>query len=330
MAIGSLASPGVRWASAELVAIAAEQRRALEHRDLAPWEAPSTIAGMIADDYVLTPSVVDAVWRLTNHSGTLTGEWYESTLSQLPTAEHYVELLGIVAIMSAMDRMAAALGLDFIPLPEPGPGEPSEAVVPEATVSTHWVPTVPGNGSAAFDSLTAIRDGDKIRLLLSNAQYMKVEQVLGDFDFARGSLVRSQIEFVAARTARGNECFYCATGHAMLLGLSGGLGTGDAIDPSMFVTGAGVPHGGLIARFVEAAHTHGDDLPAARYQLANTLGPEALIEVAAVMGAVHMTNRLTNGTGTPLEAHYIDASAALRSDLRLDELATMRLGRPTP
>jgi len=328
VAIASLSLPGVRWTSTELIAIATEQRRALDHRDLSPWDAPSTIAGVIADDHLLAPTVVDVVWRLTNHSGTLSDDWYEATVSQLPTAEHYVELLGIVAIMSAMDRSGAGFH----------------------TAARARVRTTKRGSRGGGDGLDTLgSDGPRRRFgrVRCSHRYTRRRQdaalaqrrpVHEGRAGARRLRLRPRVAGakpdVAARTARGNECFYCTTGHAMLLGLSGGLGTGETIDPSMFVTGAGVPHGGLIARFVDAATADNDDLPAARDQLAIAVGPEALIEVAAVMGAVHMTNRLTNGTGTPLESHYIDASAALRSDLGLDELPTKRLGkigrRPAP
>ena len=44
----------------------------------------------------LPAAAVNAVWCLTNHPGTLTPEWYAQTVDGLPSAEYYVELVGIV------------------------------------------------------------------------------------------------------------------------------------------------------------------------------------------------------------------------------------------
>lgn len=206
--VEALGEPGVRWTSAELIAIADEQRRALtDDRNLAPWETPSRVDVAATSDHVLPPAAVDAIWRLTNHPHTLTHDWYLGTISGLGTVEHYVELVGIVVTMTAVDRLADALGLGFIALPDRGAGEPSGSVVTEATVTTHWVPTVAGEGANVFEALTVLPDGDKLREMLGAAHFMTKESLF-DMELTRGVLNRSQMELVASRTAHKNGCFY--------------------------------------------------------------------------------------------------------------------------
>ena len=99
--MAELGAPGTWWTGTERVAIAGEVRRAMAHSDLPPWEAPSSIDGMIDDQHPLPTAAVDAVWRITNHSGTLTQDWYDEIVASLASPEHYVELVGIVARMNA-------------------------------------------------------------------------------------------------------------------------------------------------------------------------------------------------------------------------------------
>lgn len=114
----------------------------------------------------------------------------------------------------------------------------------------------------------------------------------------------------------------------MLLGLSGGLGDADTIDSELFITGEGVGEGPLIARFVDAAIVKSNDLENVRAEVVATLGPDAAIDIAAIMADKHMTNRLADGTGTPLEGQFVEMSAPLRAALGFDELPTKRLEAP--
>lgn len=115
----------------------------------------------------------------------------------------------------------------------------------------------------------------------------------------------------------------------MLLGLSG-LNVDGEIDPSALADGAGVPHGKLLVDFVNAtvfavdADAGDQSLSAARDAVADAIGPEALIDVAAVVGNFTMMTRIADGTGTPLDAGTVDVSEQIRADLGLDELTSRR------
>jgi alkylhydroperoxidase family enzyme len=82
------------------------------------------VDGLIFDGYPLPDAVVDVVWRLTNHPGTLTSEWHDSILGRGVEALAYVEVVSIVAQVNCVDRFADALELDRVSMPEAEPGEP--------------------------------------------------------------------------------------------------------------------------------------------------------------------------------------------------------------
>ena len=204
--IEELGSPGTWWTGEERVAIAAEARRAAAS-DLPPWETPSATPGLIDEHHPLPDAAVDAAWRLARHPGTLTEDWYESTVDALPSPEHYVELVGIVAMVTAVDRFCLGLGLDPFPLPDPQPGEPTRREVDGAGRFVHWVPTIGGGGPHVAESLTAVPAVAEAQRRLSDTLYLPIEQLL-DVTWSRGPLDRVQVELIAARTSQKNDCFY--------------------------------------------------------------------------------------------------------------------------
>ena len=206
--IESLGEPGTWWNAAERVAIASEVRRAFEHAHLPPWVPPSGLDGVITETHPLPAGAVDAIWRITNHPGTLTLDWYQDVVERMPSPEHYVELVGIVASVNAVDRFAQILDLDPLPLPEAGPGAPTATLVSGASVTTHWVPTVDARGPNVTAALTAVPADSARRNDLSAAQYVPSDALMDDLDWTRGTLDRRQIELTAAQTSLINECFY--------------------------------------------------------------------------------------------------------------------------
>ena len=205
--VDAIASPGTWWTAVERTAIAAEVRTALGHADRLPWEAPSQIEGMIAPDHELPSAAVDAVWRITNHPGTLTRDWFDSIVAGLASADHYVELVAIVAMVNSIDRLAGYLGLDPIPLQPPAAGDPARERPASVEVSSHWVPTA-GGGPMVLRALSCVPADAAVQRRLAEAQYVTGDALLGDMNWSRGTLDRRQIELVAAHTSMVNECFY--------------------------------------------------------------------------------------------------------------------------
>ena len=63
---------------------------------------------------------------------------------------------------------------------------------------------------------------------------------------------------------------------------------------------SGVPSGREILQFVDAALTGSEKLSPAQSALISSLGPEALVDAAAVIGNFEMMNRVADGTGIPV------------------------------
>lgn len=206
--VQSWAGPGNHWSGAERLAMVNQVRNARAADELPPWIRPTTIDGLIDADEILPDPAVDAVWRLTNHSGTLTEEWYQETVERGLSPEQYVELVSVVATANSLEVFAVAMGLESIPLPGPVEGRPDRVSVSDAEVSTHWVPTTPLRGANVGKALTSVPVAVEAWRRLSDAQYVPPEALLKDLSWSRGALDRMQVELLAARTSLLNECFY--------------------------------------------------------------------------------------------------------------------------
>ncbi len=182
---GRLASPGPTWTGAERVAIGAAAR--------------SEGVG----DPGLPDAAVEAAHRLYHHPASPTSEWVEAVADTLGMA-HYVELVGVVARLAAVDGFHRALGLPLEPLPEVIGGDPTGEIDDRATPGAAWVPMV--GGSSIVGALSMVPPEAAAQEQLHGPMYLTYQQ-MADFDFRRG-LHRSQIELVAARASAINECFY--------------------------------------------------------------------------------------------------------------------------
>jgi len=109
----------------------------------------------------------------------------------------------------------------------------------------------------------------------------------------------------------------------MLLGLSG-LETDHDIRPAELTMGAGVPHGELLVRFVDASFESADALAAVRDECVAALGMETTVDAAAVIANFHMMTRIADGTGTPLDVGTQQMSEEFRESLELNDFATKR------
>jgi hypothetical protein len=110
----------------------------------------------------------------------------------------------------------------------------------------------------------------------------------------------------------------------MLLGLSGSE-TDHDIRPAELSIGAGVPHGELLVRFVDASFESSDALAAVRDECVATLGMDTTVDAAAVIANFHMMTRIADSTGTPLDSFTEQLSGELRDALGLDDLVSTRL-----
>ncbi len=116
----------------------------------------------------------------------------------------------------------------------------------------------------------------------------------------------------------------------MLLGLSGAAAEADVELDAVSGSGhgdGGVASGAVLTAFAERVHAGTVD-DGDRSMLTDAVGEGGLIDAAAVCANFAMMVRIADGTGTPLDGGTVEPSAALRTDLGLDELASRRVAEP--
>ena len=210
-----LSAPGEWWSGAERISIAAETRRAAALIDGLPDPGPGPTN--------LPEAAVYTVQTLIGDLPNLTREWYEQTVSAPGMSDaHYIELLGVVVQVWAIDEIHRALSLPLEPLPEPQAGAPTQRRPAGAADHGSWTPVVMppdldpedadiyGGRPRTANVISALSlVPENVRWLneLRAAQYMSWEQTM-HFDPASRALSQPQFELLAARTSALNECFY--------------------------------------------------------------------------------------------------------------------------
>lgn len=187
---GRMSAAGTWWTGAGRVAIAAEARAAVAGN-------PSTGA--------LDPAATEATRRVATQACTIRRFDLERWEADGLDGFTFVEVVGVVSRLMALDVAAFGLGRDQASLPEPEPGEPSRQRPDDAAITTGWAPTVgPAN---APSTLTAVPPESDAMFDVHGVLYATMKQ-MGDIRLERNGLSRPQIELVAARTSRLNDCFY--------------------------------------------------------------------------------------------------------------------------
>lgn len=219
-----LASPGTWWSGEERLAIAAESRRA-HHCALcrARKEAlsPYTVEGAHEARGGLSEAAVEATHRITTDAGRLTRKWLDGLLAQGLTEERYVEIVGVVAVITALDTLDLSLGLPQRALPAALPGEPTRRRPAGARRDLAWVSTVAPEDLRPGDvDPYAVHGVKNIHRALSlvpqevlNFFDLDVELYLKDHeirDFTRElrALTHVQMELLAGRVSSLNGCYY--------------------------------------------------------------------------------------------------------------------------
>lgn len=84
-----------------------------------------------------------------------------------------------------------------------------------------------------------------------------------------------------------------------------------------------VPAGAELLRFTEASVT-GDDaaLDEARAALVDVIGQTAMVDVAGIISAFQMMNRISNATGTPLDAPLVAQAEPLLPQIGVESFAS--------
>ena len=86
---------------------------------------------------------------------------------------------------------------------------------------------------------------------------------------------------------------------------------------------SGVPHGAALLRLAEA--TLGDDeaaLDTSRAEVRNALGPDGLVDAAAVIATFSKMDRIADATGIPLDGPMELLTQGLREEIGIDHFAS--------
>lgn len=219
-----LAEPGTWWTGAERLAITAEARNApfcslcQRRRDAL---SPYTVDGSHASLGTLSEPMIEIVHRLVTDAGRLTKTWLRSVQDAGVSEEQYVETIGVIAMITALDTFDLGLGLPQRALPAARPGTPSRHRPAGAKRDLAWVATVAPGALGADDPDPYTIHGDKnIHRALSLVPqevlnffdldvelYLKDQQIR-DFDHEHRALSHAQIEMLAGRVSALNGCFY--------------------------------------------------------------------------------------------------------------------------
>ncbi len=218
-----IAAPGTWLDGARRLAIAAEARQA-PHCTLCTSRqealSPSAVDGTHDSLGDLPQAVVEVIHRIITDPGRLTERWYRQTLDRGVSDTEYVETLGVVAHLVAIDTFARGIDIEAPPLPEPVDGEPSRVRPQGAKAGAAWVPWIaPEDVTAAEADLYGGRPAhirwamslvpDEVRGFfdLVQHQYLAGEH-MRDFSREFRAITHAQIELVAARVSALNQCVY--------------------------------------------------------------------------------------------------------------------------
>ena len=214
------------------LAIAAETRHAANCALCARRKesvSPYGIAGQHDTLGALPERLVEQIHRIVSDPGRLTRGWFDSLMASGTPDTEYVETVGVVATVVAIDTFCRAIGVPLHPLPAPQNGAPhqrrprtarqrGEAWVAmihpkdlegeldsaeEQSLASYWG-GVPANIRRAL-SLVPEEAYEWFRLV--EVQYLP-GKAMRDFANEYRAITHAQIELVAGRVSVLNQCFY--------------------------------------------------------------------------------------------------------------------------
>lgn len=219
-----LAAPGEWWTGAVRMAIARETRAATDCalcKDRKAALSPYAVTGTHTAATELLGVLVELIHRTRTDSGRMTRKVYDDALAGGLSDAEYVETIGVMATVIAIDTFCDTMGIPRHALPAPVAGEPRRRRPAGAKNGLAWVPTVaPEDATEAevrmYDGLAAVNIHRALSLVpaevegffdLDAVQYLP-DAVLRDFGTEYRALTHAQIEFLAGRVSAINQCFY--------------------------------------------------------------------------------------------------------------------------
>lgn len=203
-----LRRPGTWWTGRERIAIAQETRHALGLLLGRP-----DLAGQREE---LGAELVGAIGMIVGDSRRLSRAWLGQLLATGLSVGHYVEMVGVVAVVTAVDTFCHALGIDPPGFGEPAIGEPTRQAPVGAVVHQSWVPSLPveaaeGALKQTYDRLS--RGTGQVANVIRAMTYVPAEQV-GFMSLAFAMYMRELgigrplVELIATTVSTLNDCFY--------------------------------------------------------------------------------------------------------------------------
>jgi alkylhydroperoxidase family enzyme len=221
-----LTRPGTWWNGEQRRAIALEARHAttcplcLQRKEaLSPYTvdgAHSSLPGSAT----LGDDAIEAIHRLRTDAGRITEQWVQQITSGALSEEAYVEIIGIVAVLTALDTFDQTLGRELQPIPAAQPGEPRRHRPAGARKDIAWVSTLSPDTAQPDDPDPFVHGKAYIHHGLSlvpqevfNFFDLDVELYIHDtqirdFTADTRAINRAQIELVAGRASAINNCTY--------------------------------------------------------------------------------------------------------------------------
>jgi hypothetical protein len=227
-----LARPGAWLDGATRVAVATEVRHAagceLCRRRKAAL-SPYGVVGAHDTLGVLPERMVEQIHCIVTDPGRLTRRWFDGIIASGTSDAEYVEIVGVIATVVAIDTFCRALGVQPHPLPESLPGEPhrrrprtahqrGEAWVPlihpkdlegeldtgeERLLAQYWG----GTFANIRRALSLVPEEAYAWFQLVETQYLPGKW-MRDFANEYRAITHAQIELIAGRVSVLNRCFY--------------------------------------------------------------------------------------------------------------------------
>lgn len=212
------------WLEAEArIAVAEETRHAKGCRLCAQRKAalsPYGVEGEHDSAARLPKTWIEVIHRIVSDPGRLTQSWYRTMIASALEETEYVEIVSVLAHVTALDTFARALGVEPRSLPAARKGRPTRYRPVEARTTDAWVPTLAWGEAGAAEAdlvsgpvsnirraLTLVPDEARSFFDLAAHQYLSGPQM---FDFSREfrAITHVQIELLAARVSAINRCTY--------------------------------------------------------------------------------------------------------------------------
>lgn len=166
---------------------------------------------------------IEAIHRIVTDPGRLSEAWYRRTTADGLGDEAYIELLSVVAIVTAVDTFDRAQGSAQRALPAPRTGEPARRRPRGAKPGLGWMPMLAPEDVEPDDPplyATGGRIGGNVHRALSlvpeammqfwdlfETMYLP-QDAMRDFAREYRAISHAQIEMLAARVAVLNRCVY--------------------------------------------------------------------------------------------------------------------------